>query len=112
MSDPNCQVELINKELKLVQMQLTSLDQSLKTFNEKLATYQPTRRERWWRSLAPAVLILGIWVAGVWLLTGTQTIWGTIDKKEWETVVLRSVVLVSAFASLTAVSIAAMRRDW
>jgi len=91
---------------------LKVIETSLTTFNGKLDNYQPTRSERWWRSFAPAILILVVWIGGVWLLVATQNIWGTISGKDWETVVLRSVVLVSAFASLTAVSIAAMRRDW
>ena len=88
------------------------INNQLARIEKSSAHFKETSSQRWMRSLAPFILIVVVWVSGAILLVKTQNSWGKIENGKWETVVLRSVVLVAAFGSLTAVSIAAMRRDW
>lgn len=67
-------------------------------------------RFRW--SMVPILVVLFLWIVGFFLMFWHIDIWGSIDGRAWEAVVLRSVVISGALACLTAVSIAVMRRDW
>ena len=73
---------------------------------------EETKWERRLRMCLPVLVVVAVWAAGAYLLIKTQNGWGEIADELWATVVLRSAVLLGGIASMTAVSIAAMRREW
>ena len=101
--------EELKKEIEAIAKRVET---AMGPVEKQLEKFKETRKENWCRFLIPPALVLLVWVIGSILLCSTQGTWGKIDGNAWATAVLRSVVLVAGIGAMTAVSLAALRREW
>jgi hypothetical protein len=99
------QAEEVAERLEAVAGKLDALEAKFDRANS-------AKVERYWWTITPLVAILLLWFSCFGLLFWQLGTWGGVDGKEWEGMVLRAVVVLGALASLTAVTITAMLRNW